>query len=74
MEIDDDATQHPKDSRIWLGMGVAPRNGDAFSRYTRTIELNCRTTKDSRVNDTKTEALAERRRSDSGGWVFLQAR
>jgi hypothetical protein len=34
MEIDDDdATQSPEDSQIWLGMGVAPSNGDAVSRY-----------------------------------------
>jgi len=32
MEIGDDATQLPENSQIWLGMGVAPRNGDAVSR------------------------------------------
>lgn len=33
MEVDDDATQHPEDSQIWMGMGIAPRTRDAFSRY-----------------------------------------
>jgi len=33
MEIADDATQHPEDSQIWPGMGVAPGNTHASSRH-----------------------------------------
>jgi hypothetical protein len=32
MEMDDDARQHPEDSQIWPGMGVAPSNGDVVPR------------------------------------------
>ncbi len=46
----------------------------AYSKGITSSELNCRTTKDSCVNHTNTEPLAERRRSDSRNWIFPQAR
>jgi len=30
MEIDDDATQHPQDSPLWLGMGLVNGSGGDY--------------------------------------------